>query len=229
MDEFDANTTPYDETGDSQHPAGPSRRSFLKAAVVGSAAVVAASGAGAATLALTGHHTGLKKYVPFIGDATLSGVTSDACTTDSSDSPQSDFGSDSIYFWAKFNDLPAGPYTIGVTPTIDPQGTNWSSGLSGLAFNSASNCANVYVLDASKATYTCNPPSLPNPGDTPYSQNTLPINFSAADGQDALFQLHIKAEKGFTGTVTITATLYTGNAVNSANKVDYASAQITIS
>lgn len=231
MDEFDANTTPYDEASDTQSSAGTSRRNFLKAAVVGSAAAVAVSGAGAAALTLTGHHTGLKKYVPFIGDATLSGVTGDGCTTTSDDLSKetTTFGTDSIYFWAKFNNLPAGQYTIGVTPTIDPHNTTWTAGHSGICFQSGSNSANVYALDASAATYSCHPSSLPNPGDTPYSQNTLPITFSVTDGQDALLQLHLSPEKNFTGTITITATLYTGSAVNAANEVDHVSATITIS
>ncbi|HEX8728924.1 MAG TPA: hypothetical protein VF739_09895, partial [Ktedonobacterales bacterium] len=99
MDEFDSDTTPYNESPNEQHIEGSSRRKFLKAAVVGSAAAVAVSGVGAATLTLTGHHTGLKKFL-VLGD-TLSTVTSASCTTDSSDSPKSCFGPDTVFFWAK--------------------------------------------------------------------------------------------------------------------------------
>ena len=231
MDEFDANTMPADEAGDTVSPTGTSRRTFLKAAVVGSAAAVAVGGAGAAALTLAGRPASMRPFAPFVGGvASLSGVTGDACTTNSADGAQSTFGSDSIYFWAKFNTLPAGQYTIGVTPKIDPNNTPWTAGLSGLDFNSKSNCANVYVLDAKDGNFTCNPSSLPDPGSTQYSGNTVPITFTVTDGQDALLQLHIKAESGFPGgVITITATLYTGSSVIVANTVESVSAQITIS
>lgn len=240
MDEFDANTTPYDEASDTQSSAGTSRRNFLKAAVVGSAAAVAVSGAGAAALTLTGHHTGLKKYVPFIGDATLSGVTGDGCTTDTGDSPsdKTAFGPDSIYFWAKFNNLPAGQYTIGITIdngvgtnlSVDAFHATYGAGMSGVGFQSNAQSVNVYALDQKDATFTCHPSTLPDHGNAATSQNSLPVVFSVADGQDALLQLHLSPDSGDPAlTIHMTASLYTGNAVNSANLVDSVTATFTVS
>jgi len=231
MDEFDANTTPYDETGDSQQPAGPSRRSFLKAAVVGSAAVVAASGAGAATLALTGHHTGLKKYVPFIGGATLSGVTSDACTTGTSDQPdgikddQTTFNKqESIYFWAAFHNVPAGTYVIDVSPPIT------ASTLVVYQSSTQSPAVKLYEYAAGTMPFTCHPSSLSDLPKTSATANSVAISFTLTSDSDVLLQIHLQGnnQTKTTQTLVLTATLYNGTE-SIANKVDSATApQITI-
>lgn len=197
MDEFDSNTTPFNESQNEQHAEGSSRRTFLKAAVVGSAAAVAVSGVGAATLTLTGHHTGLKKYLALTDS--LSGVTGKACTTDSSDNEQTSFH-DSIYFWAKFNAVPAGTYTIDVSPTI-PDGK--------VDYQSSGNNVFIYNYPGGDSSFDCNPPSLPDSTTALVKQKTLTVTFTTPSDGDVLLQLHLTPTVT-SGTDTLTAKLYQG-------------------
>lgn len=202
MDGFDSDTTPYEDTNDPQHAEGSSRRSFLKAAVVGSAAAVAVTGVGAATLTLTGRHTGLTRFV-VLGD-TISGITADACTTDSSDAVKNSFH-DSIYFWAKFNHVPAGQYTMDIspslpTPTVDPV----------VDYQGGGNNVFIYSYPGGDSSFTCNPSTLPDTNNAINTQmNILPTTFKTLSDGDVLLELHLKP--GATGTVTLTAELFQGS------------------
>lgn len=221
MDEFDANTTPSEEINETQHPAGSSRRSFLKAAVVGSAAAVAASGVGAAALTLTGHHTGLKKYVPFIG-ATLTGVTGDGCTTNTSGTivDQTSYNhQESIFFWAQFKNVPSGDYVIDVAPTL--------SATTGDVTYQNANGNNVDLYEGS-FSFACHPSSLTLTATA--SQSALPISFHLNSTTDVLIQVHLQGNNQSHTTdanVTLTATLYSPTE-SSANVVDTASASFTV-
>ncbi len=221
MDEFDVNTTPDDHSGEEQALHGSSRRNFLKAAVVGSAAAVAAGGVGAATLTLTGHHTGLKRIVGL--DGLVSGVTGNACTTNTQD-PLGDKTSfnqqESIYFWFKVNNVPAGTYTFDVAPPIDLASVKkYTSGGPLLQYQSGSNDVNVYQYTPSDATFECEPPSLASLQTlTPLgTQDTLPIIVITTATKDLLLQVHLQGEKDNPGgSVTLTGTLYQGTGTGGA-------------
>lgn len=218
MDEFDSNTTPFNESQNEQHAEGSSRRTFLKAAVVGSAAAVAVSGVGAATLTLTGHHTGLKKYLALTDS--LSGVHSDACTTTSGDVMQDTFGNDTIFFWAKFDAVPAGTYTIDLSP--EPGG----SGSIVDYPNGAGNYVQIVFYAGGDSSFTCNPATLPDSNaDYLAQQASAPVTFTTPSDGDVLFWLHVKGSSS--GTETLTASLY--HASNDTNLVDSASAKFTVS
>lgn len=230
MDEFDVNTTSYDESGEEHANNGSSRRNFLKAAVVGSAAAVAAGGVGAATLTLTGHHTGLKRFVGL--NDLVSGVTSASCTTNTSDPlhDQTSFNKqESLYFWFKVNNVPAGTYTFGVSPTIDPANKPaYTSGGSLVQYQSGSNDVNVYQYTPSDANFTCNPPSLSGLPSALKTQNTLTITVTTSATKDLLLQVHLQGEKDNPGgSVTLTGTLYQGTGTGGAHEAT-ASATFTI-
>lgn len=219
MDEFDVNTTSYDDSGDEHALHGSSRRNFLKAAVVGSAAAVAAGGVGAATLTLTGHHTGLKRIVGL--DGLVSGVTSDACTTNTSDplADQKSFNKqESLYFWFKVNNVPAGTYTFNVTPTIDAANKPaYTSGGSLLQYQSGSNDVHVYQYTPGDANFTCNPPSLAGLPTALKTQDTLTITVTTSATKDLLLQVHLQGEKDNPGgSVTLTGKLYQGTGTGGA-------------
>lgn len=214
MAEFDNDMTPSEDTDDSQHAEGSSRRSFLKAAVVGSAAAVAVTGVGAATLTLTGRHTGLTRFVVLTD--TISGVTADACTTDSSDSVKDSFH-DSIYFWAKFNHVPKGTYTIDVTPALPT---------SLVDYQGSGNNVFIYNYPGGDSSFTCNPKTLPNTDDALKKKHYLPVTFTTPSDGDVLLELHLFPAG--TGSVTLTAHLYEGT-TTSGTEVDSASHPFTVS
>lgn len=197
MDGFDSDTTPYEDTNDPQHAEGSSRRSFLKAAVVGSAAAVAVTGVGAATLTLTGRHTGLTRFV--VLSDTISGITADGCTTDSSDSEKDTFGSDSIYLWAKFNHVPQGEYTIQVSPKLPT---------TQVKYQDKGNDVMIHVYPGGDSSFKCNPSTLPTSFFA--SKKTLPITFTTTSDGDVLLELHLKPVKDATGSVTLTVELFQG-------------------
>jgi hypothetical protein len=216
MDEFDNNTTPYDETGDEQHAEGSSRRTFLKAAVIGSATAVAVSGVGAATLTLTGRHTGLTRFVTL--GATVSGLTGHACTTGTT-SPYPEKGGqgdpytnqESIYFWCKVNNVPTGNYSFSISPTpaANTQ-SNYSSGPIFMFNDSSSNDVNVYEYTVG-TTFECSPTTdsgLPLPAATA-TNTAASISFAViGSAKDVLLQVHLKGIKNNPGgSVTMTATL----------------------
>ena len=225
MDEFDANITPSDEANETQHPAGTSRRNFLKAAVVGSAAAVAASGVGAATLTLTGHHTGLKKYVPFIGGTGLSGVTGDACTTNTGGTivDQSSYNKqESIYFWVAFHNVPAGDHVIDVSPTIGGPSTI-------VDYQNPSSSVKLYEYGAGAMPFTCHPSSLTSLPAPTMTTDTVPISFHLSNPADVLLQIHLQGNGTNTSNVIValTATLYKGTE-SPANVTDSETATFTI-
>lgn len=219
MDEFNSNTTPFSESHEDQHVEGSSRRTFLKAAVVGSATAVAVSGVGAATLTLTGHHTGLKKFLA-LGDS-LSGVTGAACTTSSGThpNPQTKFHEESIYFWAKFNAVPKGTYTIDVSPTIPT---------SEVDYQASGNGNNVFIFNypGGDSSFSCSPSTLPDTSNALVKQHALFVTFSTPSDGDVLLELHLNPLTT-SGSQTLTATLYQGSG-DGGTVVDSASASFTL-
>lgn len=209
MDEFDANTIPYDEHDDhddAQVSGGSNRRSFLKAAVVGSAAAVAVSGVGAATLTLTGRHTGLTRFVAL--GATVSGPTSDACTTNTSDplAEQTTYNKqESIYLWFKVNNVPGGTYTFNISPTI-------GGPLTIVKYQGATSNVHVYEYAGGSTSFACHPPSLSGLPKAIATSTALPIHVKFTGTKDLLLQVHLQGKKGNSGgTVNLTVTLYQGS------------------
>ena len=219
MDEFDSNTTPMNESHDEQQIEGSSRRTFLKASVVGSATAVAVSGVGAAAFTLTGHHTGLKKYLAL--NDSISGVTETACVTSSGFEDQTSFGEDSIFFFAKFNAVPAGTYTFDVSPTLPTSVVGYQS-------IGAGNFTQV-VAYSGGVSFTCHPSDTPTASATvsyPAQQAHVPVTFTTTSDGDVVLWLHLKGIAA--GSSTLTATLYQGTDDTGTN-VGSASATITVS
>lgn len=226
MDEFDVHTTPYDASGDTPQTSGSSRRSFLKAAVIGSAAAVAVSGAGAATLTLTGHHTGLKRFVTLTNEA--SGLTGHACTTDTGTGDAgtlAEKGSqtnpfqnqESIYFWFKVNNVPVGTYTFDFSPPAAAfSQSDYTSGTLVMYNDGSANDVNAYEYAAGTANFDCSPPSLTSLSSDATlsgSAGSAPLTFDVKNSaKDVLIQVHLKGIKNNPGgSVTLTATLYQGS------------------
>src|SRR5262245_54414751 len=105
---------------------GSSRRNFLKAAVIGSAAVAAAGSAGAAALSLT-RQTHIVRRLD-----TQSGDPCSMCVEDTGFSPTSTFkitpscgtAPGSWFLWVTDHGLPAGNYSLSVTVEADSLGAH---------------------------------------------------------------------------------------------------------
>jgi hypothetical protein len=107
--------------------AWQSHRKVLKAAVVASAAVAAAAGARTAAHAPTGRlPLNLLNRVDWMQPGSPS-TACDACTSDTKEtnfSTKNTFsGSESTFLWRRFLNVPAGTYTVDVTPTSQPKGS----------------------------------------------------------------------------------------------------------
>lgn len=220
MDEFTRNDMPFDENGEEHAENGSSRRNFLKAAVAGSAAAVAVGGVGAATLTLTGHHTGLKRYLAL--DGLVSGVTSDACTTNTSEKlhDQTTYNkNESLFFWFLVKNVPAGSYTFNISPAITS---------SSLVQFQTSSSNNVIVYEG-VYSFACNPTYFADAGTNILNHgSSLPITVTASGGKDLLLEVHLQAANttGTTQTVTLTGNLYKGTTTNL--EATSTAAQITI-
>ncbi len=210
----DEKTRDRDSFGDDMQYASAdsqSRRKFLKAAVVGSAAVAAVGGTSAAGLALAQKNP--LRTLRFMGVAQLVSPNDPCavCTTgtnplDFVDQDTFNF-SESIFLWVRFINVPAGNYTIDVTPTIQPQNAACVPATP-LQYNSAKNAVTSWVLPA--GGLACHPAKLSDlPGGT--QTNALPASFTISVVKDLMVSVHLQNGCDAGGTVTITAYLKSGS------------------
>lgn len=210
----DNKTPDQDNLGDdvqSDSRDGQSRRAFLKAAVVGSAAVAAVGGASAAGLALT--HKAPLNTLRFAGVVTLVSPNDPCavCTTGTNPDnfvDQDTFNnSESIFLWIRFIGVTAGSYTIDVTPTIQSSGSACVSSAP-LQYQSPKNSVSSWILD--NGARACHPAKL---SDLPSATQTdaLPASFTIASTKDLMVAVHLQNACATASDVTITAFLKSGD------------------
>ena len=204
-------------------PQNQSRRRFLKAALISSAAGLAAGGATYAAIESVASTAPISSYT-FIGNSGSPNAQSgSACTTNTGSEPDADdagkgksdaadydpqtsFNQDeAIFVWAQFRNLPAGIYSFTATCTTKggsgttPLGTINCGAGQPFKYNGSGSSAVLYNLGKTNPTWpTCSPPT---PGD-------LPTQVTAADtvpdlgsyhvteaGDDLELRIHIKYDK----------------------------------
>jgi hypothetical protein len=184
---------------------GQSRRTVLKAAVIGSAAVAAVAGAGTAGLALAGKNP-LNRI--FTVTQFSPGDPCAICTTGTNPSHFEDEtsfnGQQSIFLWIRFLDVPGGTYTIDVSPTIQPSTASSCSTSTPFQYQSTHNAVTQWVLDP--GNMACHPEAL---DDLPSGTHTdaLPASFNFTGTKDLLVQVHIQNCASATQTYTVTGSL----------------------
>ncbi|HEX9413063.1 MAG TPA: hypothetical protein VF916_06125, partial [Ktedonobacterales bacterium] len=185
------------------------RRTFLKAAVVGTAAVAAVGGAGTAALALSG-----RKPASLLSFSTPQATPSPeapcaVCTTGTVEPFQDEnsFGKNSLFLWIRFINVAAGSYTIDVTPTIQPQG---SSCTVSTPFSYQQNMSNVDAWVFAAGGLACHPAMLSDwASGSVTGSDFLPQSFTIATSKDLAVRVHLKGD--CSGTFTVTALLKSGN------------------
>jgi hypothetical protein len=182
------------------------RRALLKAAIVGSAAVATVGGASTAALALSGKRPANLLVVS--SDATPTPSPNDPCAVCTTGTNPADFvdedtfGNNSLFLWVRFINVPAGSYSIDVTPMIEPQNTACVAGHP-LDYQSDKNNVTSWIFPA--GGLACHPHALTDwAGGT--QSDTLPASFTTSALQDLAVQVHLNPA-GCTGTFTITGTL----------------------
>src|SRR5260221_5020335 len=201
----------FDDSVQSDSGDGRSRRAFLKAAVVGSAAVAAVGGASAAGLALA--HKVPQLPLRFAGAAEVVSPNEPCavCTTGTNPDnfvDQDTFNNnESMFLWVRFINIPAGSYTIDVTPTIQSQNSACVPATP-LQYQSPHNSVTSWVLPA--GGLACHPAKLSDlPGGT--SSDSLPASFSTAQIQDLMVAVHLQNGCTTASDVTIHASLKRGS------------------
>lgn len=191
---------------------GQSRRAFLKAAVVGSAAVAAVGSAAAGGLALA-HKAPPLTFRFGTSAATISPNDPCAvCTTGTDPTAYADQDTfnnqESLFIWVRFINVPAGSYTLDVTPTIQPSTASCGTATP-LTYQSKKSAVTSWVLPA--GGLACHPAALTDlPTGT--SSDSLPVSFTITSTKDLLVQVH--AQNNCTGSrdITITGLLKSGSA-----------------
>jgi hypothetical protein len=195
-------------------PEGQSRRDLLKAAVVGSAAVAAAAGAGSAALALTGQRSlNPLNQIEWI----LPGSPGDPCAVCTTDTNENNFstkntfnGSESMFLWLRFLNVPGGTYTVDVSPIIQPKSANSCPTSTPFKYQSANAAVRRWVLP--HKNYDCHPRSMSEvPGGT--NSDSLPVSFTFTGTSTLLVQVHLDYCAATNQTYTVTTYLKQGNTV----------------
>jgi len=220
----------------SNRPEHASRRTFLKAAIVGSAATVAVGAAGVVGLERAGAAPVPFARFPFLGNTNSpGGSTGSACTTGTNPNDyveQSTFNNkESIFLWALFANLPAGSYHMTVSPTIEPKGgaicspSPASHPFEYQGSSSATSNARIYDLSASSVSWTCSPKKQSQlPNTATQSGGSLPTSsVTVSAGDDLQLQIHMKNGCSGARTVTMTVSLFQGS-----NTTPFLSATTTI-
>jgi hypothetical protein len=200
----------FDDSVQSDSGDDRSRRAFLKAAVVGSAAVAAVGGASAAGLALT--HKVPQLPLRFAGAAEVVSPNAPCavCTTGTIEpfQDQDSFNNnESMFLWVRFINVPAGSYTIDVTPPIQPQNAACVPSAP-LEYQSAHNSVDSWVLPA--GGFACHPAHLSElPAAT--QSDSLPVSVSPAATSDLMVRVHLQNGCTTASDVTIHASLKSGS------------------
>jgi hypothetical protein len=203
---------------------GQNRRNLLKAAVIGSAAVAATAGAGTAAAALTGR----KELNPLNQIAwIIKGSPGDpcaVCTTDTNEdnyATQDTFHGQSMFLWLRFLNVPAGSYSVDVSPTIQPSTASSCPTSTPFRYQSPQNAVTQWALEPKN--FECHPRTLKEvPGGT--GSDALPVNFTITATKCLLVQVHLDYCASGNNTYTVTGYLKQGSAV-----IQSCTHQITIS
>jgi hypothetical protein len=203
---------------------GQTRRTFLRAAVVGSALAATAVGAGAAVVRATPLGPRLLGSVQPVTDQVSGQVVFDPCFEDTNFISLSSFNvhngnasPGSFFLWFTAYNLPAGTYTISISPDPGDATTPFKLADAGngaflfkLAANTASQCPSSDPTDQVAAGHTVD--------------DVFPYTFTGANS-DLQLKVHLAYDGG---TLTSDATYsYTGTLQNGAH-VTLASSTISI-
>jgi hypothetical protein len=204
---------------------GQSRRDILKAAVVGSAAVAAVAGAGSAALALTGRkELNPLNQIEWIMPASP-GDPCAVCTTETNPTnyiTQNTFnGNQSMFLWLRFLNVPAGTYSVGVSPTIQPKSSTSCPTSTPFKYQSPSAAVTQWAL--APKNFECHPHAL-SELPTGTSTNSLPASFTFTGTKCLLVQVHLDYCASGNNTYTVTGYLKQGSTV-----IQSCTHQITIS
>jgi len=193
---------------------GQNRRDLLKAAVVGSAAVAAVAGAATAGLALTGKNPVNPLNRIFSVTEFSPGAPCAICTTGTNPDnfvDETTFnGNQSMFLWIRFLNVPAGSYTIDVSPTIQPSTASSCPTSTPFQYQSPHNAVTQWELPAGNRA--CHPAKLSDlPSGT--STDALPASFTLASTEDLLVQVHLQFCASTKQTYTVTGSLNQGATV----------------
>lgn len=212
-------------------PRSTSRRRFLKAALISSAAGLAAGGATYAAIESVASVP--SSTYKFIGQSGSPGAqTASACTTGTgvdNDGDSDDHGTDNdndlayiaqttfgktegIFLWAQFDNLPAASYSFTATVNGNPIGGGCTGGQP-FSYVGTGSAAVLYNLGKTNPAWTCSPPTSGNlptsvkqassvPGLGSYSVTTA--------GDDLELRIHIKNACSSGGTYTVKVNLFQG-------------------
>lgn len=209
--------------------ANASRRRFLKAALVGSAATVAVGAAAVVGLERAGAAPGLAHF-PILGNSgSPGGSTGSACTTGTDPTnyvPQSSFGhKEGIFLWGLFTNLPAGSYSVSVSPAIQAEGSGCVSSSTPFDYVGAGSAVRIYDLSASSVTWDCSPKTQSQLNTPKFQSSSLSGNsVTVSAGDDLQVQLHMK-NGGCAVPYTITETI---NLYQGTNTTPFLTASATI-
>jgi hypothetical protein len=192
---------------------GQSRRNILKAAVIGSAAVAATAGAGTAAAALTGR----KELNPLNQIAwIIQGSPGDpcaVCTTETNPNnyiTQDTFHGQSMFLWLRFLNVPAGSYSVGVSPIIQASTASSCSTATPFRYQSPHSAVTQWAL--APKNFECHPHSL-SELPTGTHIDALPASFTITSAKCLLVQVHLDLCASGSHTYTVTGSLKQGNTV----------------
>lgn len=198
-----------------------SRRKFLKAALIGGAGVAAVGAATAVGLERAGvaPHTGITKIIryPFVGGSgSPGGATGTACTTGTNSAdyvPQSTFGNtEGIFLWGLFTNLPAGTYSVAVSPTIQAEGATCTSTSTPFDYQGSGSAVRIYDLSASSVTWSCSPTAQTQLNTPKFKSSSLSGNsVTVSAGDDLQVQIHMKNVCSGARVVPVTINLFQGS------------------
>lgn len=229
-------------------PQNTSRRRFLKAALIASAAGVAAGGATYAAIESVASVP--SSTYKFIGQSGSPGAqTASACTTgtgvdndgDADDNgtdndndlayiPQTTFGkTEGIFLWAQFDNLPIASYHLTATVNGNAIGGGCTGGQP-FSYVGSGSAAVLYNLGTTNPTWpTCSPPTSGNLPTAAKQADSVPDlgSYSVTTaGSDLEIRIHIKNACSSGGTYTVSVNLFQGT---STTPFLFATAQIKIS
>ena len=195
-------------------PQNQSRRRFLKAALISSAAGLAAGGATYAAIESVASKP-ISSYT-FIGQSGSPGAsTGTACTTGTDPTnykSQTEFkNNEAIFLWALFTNLPGGSYSLSVSPEIETSAAICTPTVTN-PFTYLGNPVNLYNLGTTKPSWTCSPPNqsvLPSTQTNPATADTVEDlgTFSVSAGDYLLLQVHMQNGCDPAGVYTVTINL----------------------
>jgi hypothetical protein len=186
-------------------PEGQSRRDLLKAAVVGSAAVAAVAGAGSAALALTGR----KPVINLVGEFQSPGDPCAVCTSNTTPTfvDQNTFNcSENIFLWIRFINVPAGSYTVNVTPAIQDSSIKNGKCDPSTPFQYSGGGNPVMQWTFAAGPMACHPGTLP--GGATNHDTISQVSFTVGSGQTKDLQVLVHLQNCAPTNQTVLVTVF---------------------